>query len=514
MVIKVTIVVVYLLVLAYIGILASRRVGDISDFFVGGKKLGYWFVSFSSRATGESGWLLLGFTGLGYAIGLSAFWVVFGELFGVTVAWVFLTQRFKKLTDRYNSITIPDYLESRFGDVGHALRAISAVVLLVFVTAYVAAQLTATGKAFNGFLGVPYAWGVIIGLGIVAFYSVAGGFVAVVWSDLIQGILMLLGLVGIPIVALFYVGGFANLGAQLNAVDSSLLSVFGADGFTARGVMTAFGFWAIGWAYLGSPQLFVRFISVKNVRELPKGARVAVLYTVLANCGAVLTGMCGRVIVGAIPDQETIIADLSNMILPTIGVGLLIAIVLAAIMSTADSLLVLSASSVVRDIWQKIFHPKASDASLTWMSRGVTAVIALAALAFALLEIRVIFWFVLFAWAGIGSAFCPVIILSLFWKGLTRAGAIAGMVSGFAVTIAWKLLPPWAFGLVGSVQQALAPAGKAPEELVAADLVYEMIPAFIAAFLATVIVSKFTKPPANAAHDLDALRDEVVDVWT
>jgi sodium/proline symporter len=512
MTLKVIILVVYLLGLAYIGVLASRRVNDISDFFVGGKKLGFWLVSFSSRATGESGWLLLGFTGMGYAIGVQAFWVVMGEMFGVTVCWVLLTQRFKVMTDRYKSITIPDFLESRFGDVGHALRAISALVLTVFVTAYVAAQFTAAGKAFEGFMGVPYHWGVIIGTVIVAFYSVAGGFVAVVWSDLVQGILMLVGLVVTPIVALSWIGGFSALGAKLQAADPALLTVWGADGATPRAMMGALGMFAIGWAYLGSPQLFVRFIAIKSIREIPPGSLVAVAYTALADTGAVLTGMCGRALIEKLADKEQVLPELANMIMPTLAVGFLIAIVLAAIMSTADSLLVLAASSIVRDLWQKIFRPHASDASLTKLSRGVTLAISLLALSFALTEARVIFWFVLFAWAGIGSAFCPVILLSLFWRRLTRQGTIAAMVTGFAVTIAWKMLHPSWFGLSGVIE-ALAPPDKAVADLVAADLVYEMIPAFIAAFAVAVGVSLLTEKPANADADLDAVSAEVVDLW-
>ncbi|MEQ8982920.1 MAG: sodium/proline symporter, partial [Deltaproteobacteria bacterium] len=230
---KVTILVLYLIALAAIGVIASRKVDDISDYFVGGKKLGYGLVSFSSRATGESGWLLLGLTGMGYLIGAQAFWIVMGEMFGVTVCWVVMTQRFKALTDRYDSITIPDYLESRFGDVGNALRIVSAVVLAVFVTAYVSAQFNAAGKAFEGFLDIPYQWGVVLGLVVVAFYSVAGGFVAVAWSDLLQGVLMLLGLVVVPVAGLIAVGGIDALGVKLGAIDPNLLSVFGEGGANA-----------------------------------------------------------------------------------------------------------------------------------------------------------------------------------------------------------------------------------------------------------------------------------------
>jgi Na+/proline symporter len=207
-----------------------------------------------------------------------------------------------------------------------------------------------------------------------------------------------------------------------------------------------------------------------------------------------------------------VLPQLANAIMPTFAIGLLIAIVLAAIMSTADSLLVLAASAIVRDMWQKMFRPQVSDASLTKASRWVTMLISLVALGFALSETRVIFWFVLFAWAGIGSSFCPVIVLSLFWKRLTRPAAIAAMVVGFAVTIAWKTMHPSWFGLTGWIG-SLAPPDKAVADLVAADLVYEMIPAFLSALLVAVVVSMLTEKPANADADLDAAAEQVVDLW-
>lgn len=509
---KVTILVLYLIALAAIGVIASRRVQDISDYFVGGKKLGYWLVSFSSRATGESGWLLLGLTGMGYLIGAQALWIVMGEMFGVTACWVLMTQRFKSLTDRYDSITIPDYLESRFGDVGHALRIVSAVVLAVFVTAYVSAQFNAAGKAFEGFLDIPYHYGVVLGLVVVAFYSVAGGFVAVAWSDLLQGALMLLGLVVVPLVGLFTIGGFDVLGDKLAAIDPNLLSVFGEGGANAKNLVGALGSLAIGWAYLGSPQLFVRFISIKDQKEIPRGALVAVTYTALVGLGAVLTGMCGRVLLGELADHELVLPALSEALLPTFAVGFLVAIVLAAIMSTADSLLVLAASALVRDLWQKVFRPKTPDAALTKASRWVTIALSLAALAFALTESRVVFFFVLFAWAGIGSAFCPVILLSLLWPRLTRQGALAAMITGFVVTIVWKLAPATWLGLGGWIP-TLGPTDKPVSEIVAGDLVYEMIPAFVLATIVAIVVSLLTPAPANAKEDLAATRREVVDLW-
>jgi len=303
MTLRIGITVLYFALLFGLGIWASRRIRDMKDYYVAGKGLGYWLVSFSSRATGESGWLLLGLTGFGFAFGMKAFWVVLGEMMGVTLCWVFLTQRFKVLSDRYDCITVTDYLSDRLGDNKHIIRLIATLSLLIFITAYVSAQFNACGKAFSGYFGLEHLTGVLIGVGIVGFYTVAGGFLAVVWSDLIQGLLMLLGLVVVPIVALITLGGpsamidglsMANTEGLTNGTD--LLSPWGGD-FTAAGLVGAISLVAIGLGFLGSPQLFVRFIAIKNVRELGKGSVVATIFTLLTDTGAVLTGMCGRVLV-------------------------------------------------------------------------------------------------------------------------------------------------------------------------------------------------------------------------
>ena len=467
MTITLTVVGLYFAILLIIGFVASKRTKSVEDFYVAGKGLGFWVSAFSSRATGESGWLLLGLTGMGWAVGVNAFWVLLGQMVGESISWMYVARPFKRATDKYGSITIPDYLESRFGDVRHILRWISAVVILVMVTAYLSAQLTATGKAFRDFLGTDFRTGATLGVVIVLLYTTMGGFRAVAWSDFFQGLMMLGGLILVPIVALIAVGGWTPMIAKLAAQQPAMLTAFGSNGFTTAGILTALGFIGPGFGYLGSPQLYTRMIAVKSEQALVPGALVAILFTLFTSGGAIIAGMAGRILFPAIPDQEAIFPLLAGELFNPLMTAVLIAVVLAAVMSTADSLLILAVSAVVRDVYQKIFRPQASQKSVVNLSRILTVVIAIVALLVSLMEIRLVFWFVLFAWAGISSAFVPVIVLSLFWKGITLRGAASSMIVGFLTAIIWKLT--------------------------LGDVLYEMIPAFASAVLAAVVVSKFDK---------------------
>jgi len=524
--IKMLVIVCYFAGLFFIGVLASRKIKDMEDFFVGGKKLNFWLVSFSSRATGESGWLLLGLTGMGFAVGIQALWIVLGEVIGVTICWVFMTQRFKSLSDRYDSVTVTDYLVDRVKDTSHILRVLATLVLVIFITSYVSAQFAACGKAFKGFLGIPHMWGVVIGMVIVAFYTVAGGFVAVVWSDLVQGLLMLFGLIMVPIVGIYYAGGWEPMIAKAHAANPALLSIWGSHGFGWAGILTTAGFLAVGFGYLGSPQLFVRFMAVKDRQELNKGALVAVAFTILADTGAVLAGMTGHALIAPggplakhslflLKDSEQILPLLANNLFPVLIAGFLIAVVLAAIMSTADSLLVLVSSAVVRDTVQKIFRPDMDAETLTKMSRWVTFALCLLALVPALNGNAVIFWFVLFAWTGITTCFCPILILSLFWKGLTRWGSIAGMLTGLFLTIFWKLAPlSWLPSLSNWAQSTKVLTAQAAEKAKLHAVIDHMIVAFFGALFMAIVVSLLTKAPEEAKADMKATQAEVVDLWS
>ena len=293
MVTQYIILILYFFVLLAIGYYASKKIHSIDDYYVGGKKLGFWVVAFSSRATGESAWLLLGLTGMGAMAGVSAFWVVVGEVIGVSAAWFLMAKPFKKLTNDYKSITIPDYLVSRFKSKTHTLRKIAAALLSFFVVIYVSAQIDATGSAFEAFLGWDYYTGAIVGFLIVLTYIFSGGFVAVAWSDLFQGLLMLFGLLLLPTVA-WYLISEPSLFEGIRAIDPELMNIWGAGGLTTVNIFAILGFMMIGLGFMGSPQLFVRFMSIKDVSEINKGRWVAIGFTILTDSAAVMVGIIGR----------------------------------------------------------------------------------------------------------------------------------------------------------------------------------------------------------------------------
>jgi len=456
MITKYIVLAVYFIILMGIGIFASRRITDIRDYYVGGKKLGYWIAALSARATGESGWLLIGVTGMGAMMGVSAYWIVVGEVLGVYLSWQFLAKKFKIATDKYDSITVPDYLVSRFGSTSNTLRIISATALSLFVVIYVSAQIDTTGKTFESFLNINYYTGILIGFGIVLMYISTGGFLAVAWSDFFQGILMFIGLVILPIVTIFYIPDLSAFCKGLSAIDPGLTDIWGSGGFNLLNLVSVIGLISIGIGFLGSPQVYVRFMSIKNENEIKKGKWVAVWYTLITDTAAVTIGLLGRYLLTSVGQDpvlaighagEDVLASLLDMVMPNVIIGVYIAAVLSAIMSTVDSLLVVASSAVTRDFYQQIFHPEIKNDALTSLSKKVTVVIAILALSIALLVSvlspdRTVFWFVIFGWSGIAATFVPVIILSLLWDGFTEKGAIASMIVGFLSVSIFKFIIP------------------------------------------------------------------------
>jgi len=454
MITKFIVLAIYVAMLFLIGIIASKRVKSMSDYYLGGKKMGFWAVAFSARATGESGWLLIGLTGMGAMAGYSAYWVVLGELLGVFISWQFMAKLFKRRSDKYNAITIPDYLQSHFKSSTNTLRIIAASTLVVFVVIYVASQMDITGVAFESMLNVDYKIGALIGFIIVLVYIFIGGFVAAVWSDMFQGILMFFGLVLLPIVVWFSMDHGTGITEGLNAIDPTLTQIMGRSDDGLMNLFTILGFSMIGLGFLGSPQVYVRFMSIKSEKEIDKGKRVALLFTLLTDAAAVTIGILARIYFtkhGDDPEAllgiggKNVLSMMTNEFLPTILVAIFIAIVLSAIMSTIDSLLILASSAITRDFYQKIFRPDLKDKDLTQFARIVTVVMALAALGIAILLYnlypdRKVFWIMIFGWSGIAATFCPVIILSLFWKGYSEKGAIASMITGFASVMFFKFV--------------------------------------------------------------------------
>ena len=458
---KIVILCLYFLVLLGIGFTASKRIHNISDYYVGGKKLSYWIAALSARSTGESGWLLLGVTGMGAVMGLSAFWIVLGEIIGVFISWQFMAKKFKSMTDEYDSITIPDFLHSHFKASSNLIRILAATALSLFVVIYVSAQIDITGKTFESFLGFNYYTGIAIGFGIVVVYIFSGGFLAVAWSDFFQGALMFLALIILPFAAYFTLPPNTSLLSGLQNIDPALVNIWGSGGFNMINLVSIIGLVSIGIGFMGSPQVYVRFIAIKSTQEIDKGKWVAVLYTLLTDTAAVMIGMIGRYILtntGQDPELvlgpagENVLSLLLGQVMPTIIIGIYIAAVLSAVMSTVDSLLVVASSAVTRDFYQQILNPNVDQKWLISFSKKVTLGLALFALGVALTVSilspdRTVFWFVIFGWSGIAATFCPVIILSIFWKDYNESGAIASMVTGFLCVPIFKFLVPKISGI-------------------------------------------------------------------
>ena len=456
MILKLFVLGLYFSILLGIGYFASRKVSNISDYYVGGKKLGFWIAALSARSTGESGWLLIGVTGMGALLGVSAFWIVVGEVLGVWLSWQFMAKKFKRMTDEYDSITIPDYLVSHFGSTTNLLRIVSATALSLFVVIYVSAQIDITGKTFESFLGLNYYTGIALGFGIVVLYIFSGGFLAVAWSDFFQGSLMFVGLLLLPVVAFFSISGNESIISGLNEIDPGLLNPWGAGGPTLMNLMSVLGLLSIGIGFMGSPQVYVRFIAIRDESEVEKGKWVAVIYTLLTDTAAVCIGLLGRYMLTRSGDNpelilgtagEDVLALVLGQVMPTIIIGIYIAAVLSAVMSTVDSLLVVASSAVTRDFYQKILNPQVDESKLMALSKKVTITLAILALVVALAvsvlsPTRTVFWFVIFGWSGIAATFCPVIILTIFWKDLTEKGAIASMVTGFLCIPFFKFVVP------------------------------------------------------------------------
>ncbi|MDA1371661.1 MAG: sodium/proline symporter [Proteobacteria bacterium] len=447
-------IVLYFSVLMFLGYRASRRIRNMNDFVIGGKSLSFWVAAFSAQATGESAWLLLGLTGMGAMVGFSAYWVVVGEFLGVAAAWFLMATRFKRLTDKYDSMTVIDYMVSRFKSKTHFLRVMSAFVLSIFVLIYISAQIDATGSAFETFLNWNYMTGAIVGFVIVAIYCIAGGFLAAAWTDMFQGAVMLFCLMLLPAVAYLSLSNAGSIYDGLYAIEPGLVNMWGAGGFTLMNLSVVIGMGLIGLGFLGSPQVFARLIAIRSESQINRGKWVAIVFTILVDFSAVSIGVLGRYIFttqGVEPDAvlgngaQNVLSELVEYTFPPWIVGLYVAAVLSAIMSTVSSLLVMAAGSITHDLYEKIYNPLLSDLDAKRMCRRITIVLAACALGVAVIVSilspdRTIFWFVIFGWAGIAATFCPMIILSLFWPRFTERAAITSMLTGFSMTIISKFV--------------------------------------------------------------------------
>ena len=461
--------VLYMLAMIAIGYVTSRRTQSTEQFFLADRGVKAWVTAISSTASSESAWAVLGTVGLAYKEGLSAAWFLPGCLLGYAVNWFFLADRLRMSSRENNYLTIPDYLEGRFNDKTNVLRFISVTIIFASMMAYVAAQFTAIGKTFDALFGIPYALSIPVGGGIVIFYTMMGGFLAVAWTDLVQGLLMAAGLVILSIAALYELGGLDGMVIEVNNVSPETLTLMGGKTLSIF-LGSVVGLLGIGLGYPGQPHVLTRYMAAKDSSTIKKGVWIAVGWGILVYSSAILLGICGNALFPVLDDPEQLFPKAAEMLLPLIITAIVLTGVMAAIMSTVSSQILVAASAISHDIYSKIFNQNASQKKILFISRVALVVLGIGAMIVALTETRVIFWFVLFAWSGLGASFGPVILFSLYSKNVTKSGAIAGMITGFAITVIWKVS-----GLSDSI-------------------IYELVPAFSIASLVVWGVSKLTYP--------------------
>ncbi|GJL96466.1 MAG: sodium:proline symporter [Hyphobacterium sp.] len=484
----------YFIVMIGIGLYGFKQsTSDSAGYLLGGRKLGPAVTSLSAGASDMSGWMLLGLPGAMFVSGLSAAWIAIGLLIGAFANYLIVAPRLRVYTETAkDAITIPDYFEKRFDDTSHLLRVISSIVIILFFTLYTSSGVVAGGKLFDSAFGLPYELGLFVTAGVVVLYTLLGGFMAVSMTDFVQGCIMFVALILVPLVALTGVGGTGGVTATLNDIDPSLLSLFGGVGLV--GIISAMS-WGLG--YFGQPHIIVRFMAIRSVKDIPAARNIGMSWMLVTIVGALATGLVGlawvtqngipeNYLVNGAFDGETIFIVLSQILFnPFIG-GFLLAAILAAIMSTISSQLLVSSSSLTEDFYKIFLRKSASQKELVAVGRLAVVVVAFIAIALAWNPDSNVLTLVSNAWAGFGAAFGPVVILSLFWKKMTRWGALAGMVLGAATVLAWTYIP------VLPTDDGLEPLG---------SWLYSIVPGFIFCFVAIVVFSWLSPGPKQSIKD-------------
>lgn len=469
----------YLIIIVIVGLLTARFSSKgLSNFFIGGRQMNMFVVAISAVVSGRSAWLLLGFTGMAYTMGFSALWAAAGYIIAEFFLFFFYAPRLRRFSEETDCITIPDFFEERFADRTGLIRILVSLIIIVFMVAYVSAQFVAGGKTFNAGFELTPSQGILLTAIIILFYTIVGGFLAVSVTDTIQGLIMVIALLVLPVVVIIHLGGFSNFYQQASLIYTSTGNFTNALALSAGALI---GFMGIGLGSVGNPHIIARYMSIKDPEKLKMTAYVGTTTNVLMAAGALLTGMVGRIYfpdISMLPlqDEENLYPALASEHLHPVMFGVVIASIFAAIMSTADSQLLVAASAMARDIYEKIYHKnkQVSQEKLVAISRWFVLLLVILSLILAFLAEDIVFWLVLFAWAGLGAAFGPTSILAIYWKNTTRWGIIAGIISGSVTVIIWNRIE------------------------ILKDVIYELVPAFIIAFLVTIIVSKFTpKAPDN-----------------
>ncbi|MBM7553421.1 sodium/proline symporter PutP [Thalassobacillus pellis] len=488
--------IVYLIGMLGIGFAAYKMTSNLSDYVLGGRSLGPGVAALSAGASDMSGWLLLGLPGAIYASGLGSAWIGVGLAIGAYLNWQFVARRLRVYTEVANdSITVPDYFENRFQDKSRILRVFSALVILLFFTFYTSSGMVAGAKLFEASFGLTYTQSLWVGAIVTISYTFLGGFLAVSWTDFVQGILMFLALIAVPIVAIQEMGGWD---ATIDAVGS--ISGTHLDMVQGVGIMAIISSLAWGLGYFGQPHIVVRFMALRKPNDVPKARFIGMTWMILGLYGAIFTGLVGLAYINSqdvgmlsefgvtlinengvqmLDDPEKIFISFSQILFHPVISGILLAAILAAIMSTIDSQLLVSSSALAEDFYKAIFRKNATERELVWIGRGAVAIIALIAILLAGNPESSVLELVSYAWAGFGAAFGPIILLSLYWRGITRNGAVAGMIVGAVTVVIWgDFLSGGIFDL------------------------YEIVPGFLLNTIVAVLVSKAGQKPSKEVTDM------------
>lgn len=491
-IIHAVVLVIYLLVMLGMGVYFYKKSKSQSDYFLGGRNLNVWVTSMSAQASDMSGWLLMGLPGTAFLLtkgnGMAeAVWTALGLALGTYLNWLILAKRLRKYSEHAgNSITIPTYLENRFKDKTHLIKLISAIFIVIFFLIYTAAQFSAGAKLFNAVFGIDYFWALIIGAVVIVSYTFLGGFLAVCWTDLVQGILMFFAIITLPVVAVIKMGGSAKT-FELASSLANIPEGFGIKEWMGIGGLSLLSIVSIaawGLGYFGQPHILVRFMGIRHSKDIKPARRIAMVWVVCSLCAAVLLGVIGKAYISTVVssdklnamDGEKIFIYMAQHLLTGPGLaiiaGLLLTAILAAIMSTADSQLLVTSSAISEDICKNIFK-KINDNQLTWISRISVLAVALIALFIAGNPDSSVFDLVSYAWAGFGAAFGPAILMSLYWKRMNWQGSLAGILSGGITVIIWRIAVKPYINL------------------------YELLPAFIVSAAMIIIVSLVTSKPSE-----------------
>ncbi len=462
-------IILYMAAMLIIGYYAFRRTSNLTDYMLGGRSLGPAVTALSAGAADMSGWLLMGLPGAIYVNGLAGAWIAIGLTVGAYLNWLFVAPRLRVYTQVSNeSITIPSFLENRLKDKSGLLRIVSGIIILLFFTFYVSSGMVAGGVFFESSFGLEYHTGLLIVSAVVLAYTLFGGFLAVSYTDFVQGLIMFLALILVPLFGIFMTGGFGETAASIREVNPNLLNM--VSGVTVLGVLSSVA-WGLG--YFGQPHIIVRFMAITSVKETKHARRIGIGWMILSLVGAVATALVGIAYYQQnagtkLVDPEAVFIALGQIIFHPFIAGIMLAAVLAAIMSTISSQLIVTSSALIEDLYKAIIKKDAPDKRYVFLGRMSVLLVAIVAAILAWGDHDTILKLVSFAWAGFGASFGPIILLSLYWRKITTTGALSGMVVGAITVIIW-----------GNIK-------------VLSDTLYEIVPGFILCLLVTYLVSLLT----------------------